>query len=114
MKDYHVHPDYDGYILDFDIAVLEIDPETPMEGFEFVESIKLPPPCFSSCCGVCPPGTVTLTGFGTDDSGRVSETLNQLSQDLTDNESCYVEWGGDITDRMFCVSIDKGSDSCSG
>lgn len=42
------------------------------------------------------------------------DELYEISQKIVDNDSCYLEWGGDITNRMLCADVVDEIDSCSG
>ena len=46
--------------------------------------------------------------------GYYPENLFEIRQEIIDNDSCYLEWDGDITDRMLCAAVENEIDSCSG
>jgi hypothetical protein len=51
---------------------------------------------------------------GLNENGIYPEELYEISQHIVDNDSCYSEWGGDITSRMLCADVVDEIDSCSG
>lgn len=94
-------------------------PATPITGHQHVTAISLPDNCplTQECCGVCLEGSpIQVAGWGTDDSGSLSQYLLQAEKDLFDQEECnrlWDSWGG-VTSRMFCTLVENGIDSCGG
>lgn len=48
------------------------------------------------------------------ENGVYPEELYEIQQTIVDFETCYSEWGGDITRRMLCADVSNEIDSCSG
>lgn len=48
------------------------------------------------------------------ENGQFPLDLYEIQQQIIDNDSCYLAWQGDITDRMMCAAVDNEIDSCSG
>lgn len=51
---------------------------------------------------------------GLNEVGYFPYDLYEIRQEIIDNDSCYLNWGGDITDRMLCAAVENEVDSCSG
>lgn len=51
---------------------------------------------------------------GLNEAGYFPYDLYEIRQEIIDNDSCYLSWGGDITDRMLCAAVENEVDSCSG
>lgn len=135
VTEYVLHPQYDDWTLDNDVAVIRVDvrfafnqrlnflmfsilnlqPSTPLQGHAHVSAIPLPPVCNTACCGVCVDGPqITVAGWGLDDNNQIPENLRQVSKGIHDQADCNRIWGGDITSRMFCTAVEDGRDSCNG
>lgn len=117
---YVMHPGYNRQTIDLDIAVIEIDPATPLEGFTFVTPIRISPICATACCDVCPEGNqIVVAGWGRVDDGSLPEMLRQVSKDIITIESCRdywtgIGWTGGISHSKFCTRVENGRDSCNG
>jgi len=115
---YHLHPGYDRSTIDLDIAVIAVDPTTPLEGFANVVPIPLPPICNTDCCGVCPEGNpITVAGWGRVDDGSLPELLRQVSKDIIPLDLCNEYWSifpHPISHSKFCTRVEDGRDSCNG
>lgn len=48
------------------------------------------------------------------ENGNFPFEMYEIQQPIIDNDSCYLEWQGDITDRMMCAAVENEIDSCSG
>lgn len=59
---------------------------------------------------------LTVSGWGTTDSGEVSKELRQVAVPYVDNETCKASYGKDnITPGMLCAGRKEGGvDSCQG
>jgi secreted trypsin-like serine protease len=62
-ESYSLHPQYDPNWLDFDIALIRVQENTPIQGTN-VQPIRISPPCPTLCCQACEPEDVTITGWG--------------------------------------------------
>jgi len=117
VTEYILHPQYDDWSLDNDIAVIQVDPNTPLSGHPNVSPISLPDNCLLDCCGVCIEGPpITVAGWGADNSGSLPVNLLQIDKDIFDHDECdrlWVGWGG-VTGSMFCTNVENGIDSCGG
>ena len=58
--------------------------------------------------------TVYFYSRGLNEEGYFPNDLFEIHQEIVDNDSCYLNWGGDITDRMLCAAVENEVDSCSG
>jgi len=70
VQRYVNHPQYrtirlsTGQVIwDYDISVIEVDHDTPLDAL-FVQPTILPPTCSSACCGVCEGTVISLAGWG--------------------------------------------------
>jgi secreted trypsin-like serine protease len=137
IDQYTLHPQYDDWTLDNDVAVMRMDVGVKLsfESFTyFLLSSFHSLTHFSKAsrtfhllvfhqtaihCGVCPPGNkITVAGWGVMDvvTRQIPENLLQVQKDIIDHAQCdrdWVEWGG-ITSRMFCTNVENGIDSCQG
>jgi len=114
VNNYILHPQYSRITLDFDIAILQVHPGSPMSGHPNVSPIPLPPVCTAACCGVCPAGPdVIVAGWGRVDDGSLPINLMQVSKGIMSNAQCSNFWRG-ITTRMLCTIVENGIDSCNG
>lgn len=91
-EQYFIHPQFDDWIYDFDVAVVRtIDPFTG-------ENIA-PVPIVNSG-GWLPPGTLgTVAGWGYMEDRIVPEVLQQIDLAVWGQQECYDVWGGDITSK---------------
>lgn len=62
-ESYTLHPQYDPNWLDFDIALIRVQSNTPIRGNN-VQIIPISPPCPNACCDTCENEDVTITGWG--------------------------------------------------
>lgn len=63
VESYILHPQYDNTNLDFDIALLRVQDNSPLEGLNVVP-ITISPACYKPCCHTCDDGDVTIKGWG--------------------------------------------------
>lgn len=106
-----IHPKYDRFMLDYDVAVLKAE-----KSFDcpLIIPASLPKPCLTECCDTCPLTTVRVVGWGYTETGEVADDLLQIKQNIMETTpECEASWG-EITSRQFCVSVEKGTDSCNG
>lgn len=111
---YTLHPKYDIITWDYDVMILEV--LRAFENFPFVQPVPLSKLCLTECCDVCPPTTIRAAGWGiyNMETGQLPTLLQEITQNIMSNEECNLQWDKEITDRMFCVRIDLGIDSCDG
>lgn len=50
-------------------------------------------------CLTLPGMVVRLAGWGYNELQVLPEQLHEIEQSIVDSETCYEEWGGDITSR---------------
>lgn len=111
VKEYMIHPFFDRYMLDYDVAILKAE-----KSFDcpLIVPAPLPEPCSTSCCDTCPETIVRVVGWGYTETGNIADDLLQIKQSVMETSpGCENAWG-EITSRMFCVSVEKGTDSCNG
>lgn len=63
VESYTLHPQYDPFMLDFDVAIIQVQRDTPLQGNNVVP-IPISPTCIHSCCEACEPENVNITGWG--------------------------------------------------
>ncbi|XP_074839616.1 LOW QUALITY PROTEIN: suppressor of tumorigenicity 14 protein homolog [Carettochelys insculpta] len=105
-----VHPRYDHYISDYDIALLEM--ETPVFFSELVQPICLPrsPRVFFY-------GTVCyVTGWGAlKENSYLAKTLQEAKVKIINQSVCNKLYDDLITSRMLCAgNLNGGIDACQG
>jgi len=105
---YELHPDYDPVTLDFDVAVIKI------KGSFASHPIIRPAILANEHCMTTPEMLVRLAGWGFNEHNILPEDLQEIQQCIIDNEVCYEMWGGDITSRMLCATVENNVDSCNG
>ncbi|KAL7037041.1 hypothetical protein ACKWTF_009049 [Chironomus riparius] len=108
VEEYHIHPDYNPLTLDCDAAVMRI-----RGAFWGVPNIR-PVILANEACRTNAGSIVKLAGWGLNEVGYYPNDLFEIHQEIIDNDSCYLNWGGDITDRMLCAAVENEVDSCSG
>lgn len=112
VRRYVLHPQYDDWTLDFDVAIMEV--ERMLEGFPNMRPIALPASCAAACCGVCEPTPIRVAGWGAIESGRLPINLLQVSKTVVNTAACSAAWREPISSRMFCTLVENGRDSCQG
>ena len=106
-----VHPDYDSWSQDNDIALLRLK-----------RGISAPPVALldaSAEASLASAGTLaTVSGWGTLSSGGTSpDALQYVDVPVVSEAECEAAYGaGDITDGMICAgdTVNGGIDSCQG
>lgn len=63
VESYMLHPQYDPFMLDYDVSLIKVQSYTPIEGIN-VKPIPISPVCSSSCCHTCEENDVTISGWG--------------------------------------------------
>jgi len=124
ITEYILHPTYNVIPIDNDIAVMRINPETPLvpsASHPHIALIPLPDlcPATEACCGACPGEVIHVAGWGRDDSGGLPENLLMVHKPIHNHEQCHAQWSAafsdmTITSRMFCTTVEDGIDSCNG
>ncbi|XP_053160411.1 suppressor of tumorigenicity 14 protein homolog isoform X2 [Hemicordylus capensis] len=105
-----VHPYYDQYISDYDIALLEM--EAPVFFNELVQPICLP-----SSPRVFIYGTVCyVTGWGAlKENSQLAKTLQEAKVKIINQNVCMKLYDDLITSRMLCAgNLNGGIDACQG
>ncbi|NWI13077.1 ST14 protein, partial [Crypturellus soui] len=108
IKKIIIHPQYDRYISDYDIALLEM--ETPVFFNELVQPICLP-----STSRVFVYGTVCyVTGWGAiRENSHLAQTLQEARVKIINQSVCNKLYDDLITSRMLCAgNLDGGIDAC--
>jgi secreted trypsin-like serine protease len=106
-----INKDYNSSTNDNDVALLRTKEEL-IDG----QPIKLADAA-TELRFASPPQSVTVTGWGTTDTGDPSVTLKQVSVPLISNTDCNdpVSYDGAVTDNMICAGFSEGGkDSCQG
>lgn len=104
-----VHPDYNAFTSDNDIALLRLAHPANIDAR--VNTIELGP------LPTTPLGApLTVVGWGTTTfGGTISTILLETSVPLRTDTDCHSAYPGEITNTMFCAGFDGGgTDSCQG
>ncbi|XP_066477371.1 suppressor of tumorigenicity 14 protein-like [Tiliqua scincoides] len=105
-----IHPQYDQYISDYDIALLEM--EAPVFFNELVQPICLP-----SSPRVFVYGTVCyVTGWGAlTENSQLAKTLQEAKVKIINQSLCSKLYDNLITSQMLCAgNLNGGIDACQG
>ncbi|XP_026519701.1 suppressor of tumorigenicity 14 protein homolog [Notechis scutatus] len=105
-----VHPNYDQYISDYDIALLEM--EAPVFFTELVQPI-----CLLSSPRVFIYGTVCyVTGWGAvKENSQLTKTLQEAKVKIINQSVCNKLYDYLITSQMLCAgNLNGGIDACQG
>ncbi|XP_043267894.1 trypsin-2-like [Venturia canescens] len=104
------NPQYNGYTIDYDIALFEINDTIKFN--KNVSTIEL------SSVEIPANATVNVTGWGALTEGGLSpEILQQVSVPIVSRQACVAAYAdlNTITPRMICAGLDRGGkDSCQG
>ncbi|XP_058019743.1 transmembrane protease serine 9 [Ahaetulla prasina] len=106
----HKHPFYNGYMLDYDVALLEL--AAPLR---YTSSVR--PICLPDRTHVFSEGRpCIITGWGsTKEGGLVSTRLQKAVVQVIREQDCRRFYPIQISSRMFCAGFPQGGvDSCSG
>ena len=101
-----MHPDYDNYTYDSDIALLELSSLAQYEPIQLISENN-------SLEGL----TGTITGWGKiSEFSASSDVLREVSIPIVSNQTCQAVYLYDnITDNMLCAGcIEGGKDACQG
>jgi len=103
-----VHPDYDTYTIDSDIALLKLaQPATLNDRVQTIDLLQ----------NQAEAGTLsTIIGWGTtSEMGSPSSVLREVSVPLVSHAMCDRVYEGEITENMICAGQAMGGkDSCYG
>ncbi|XP_042336045.1 transmembrane protease serine 9 [Sceloporus undulatus] len=106
-----LHPAYNPALLDFDVALLELNRPLP-----FGKLIQ--PICLPLAVHKFPVGRKCLiSGWGSIREGNASrpETLQRASVGIIDQKTCNVLYNFSLTEQMMCAGFLEGKvDSCQG
>ncbi|XP_049663063.1 transmembrane protease serine 9 isoform X3 [Accipiter gentilis] len=105
------HPLFDPFILDFDVAILEL--ARPLVFSKYIQPVCLPLavqkfPVGKKCI---------ISGWGNLQEGNVTkpEILQKASVGIIDQKTCNFLYNFSLTDRMICAGFLEGKiDSCQG
>ncbi|OQX07261.1 MAG: hypothetical protein BWK80_49705 [Desulfobacteraceae bacterium IS3] len=102
-----VHPAYDGYTGDSDIALLELEEESSRTGISPISD------------NVALEGSESIAvGWGilSDETWEFTSTLQQVLLPIISNETCNEIYEGAVTETMLCAGYEfkGGKDSCYG
>lgn len=103
-----VHGSYDPFLLDYDVAVLKVDP--PITYSNCAQSIAL------GDSEVPDGSSVVVTGWGrTSTGGPISPNLLEVTTEIIGDAICNATYPGEVTDRMICASTSTGGKGpCNG
>ncbi|CAG2224542.1 Trypsin beta,Trypsin delta,Chymotrypsin-like serine proteinase,Trypsin alpha,Chymotrypsin A,Trypsin delta/gamma-like protein CG30031,Chymotrypsin B [Mytilus edulis] len=113
LKDFTMHPDYDGSASGYpnDIAVIEL--ESPLELNENVDKVDMADEDGDFAGVEC-----VISGWGQTGSGSIPETLQDVSMTVLSNSDCSTIWTGSINDGHICIGSDTdisdGRSACFG
>lgn len=108
-----VHEGYDPETSNDDIALVKLGRAATLSSRVALVTLVTP----GEEAAVASDGTVaTVTGWGTTDTGDVSDVLRQVGLPIVSNASCNVAYEGGITANMLCAGGGPlgGKDSCQG
>ncbi|XP_039180309.1 transmembrane protease serine 9 isoform X2 [Crotalus tigris] len=106
----HKHPFYNGYMLDYDVALLEL--AAPLR---YTSAIR--PICLPDRTHVFNEGRpCVITGWGsTREGGLVTTRLQKANVQVIPEQDCRSFYPIQISSRMLCAGFPQGAvDSCSG
>ncbi|CAI5798686.1 transmembrane protease serine 9 [Podarcis lilfordi] len=106
-----LHPSYNPALLDFDVAVLEL--ERPLPFGKVIQPICLPLAVHKFPVG----RKCMISGWGSLQEGNASkpETLQRASVGIIDQKTCNVLYNFSLTEQMICAGfLDGKVDSCQG
>uniref|UniRef100_A0A8C6VB41 Peptidase S1 domain-containing protein n=1 Tax=Naja naja TaxID=35670 RepID=A0A8C6VB41_NAJNA len=106
----HKHPFYNGYMLDYDVALLEL--AAPLRYTSTVRPICLPDRTHIFSEG----RPCVITGWGsTKEGGLTSTRLQKAAVQVIREQDCRRFYPIQISSRMLCAGFPHGGiDSCSG
>ncbi|MCK4709409.1 MAG: serine protease, partial [Gammaproteobacteria bacterium] len=110
VRSIHVHPNYNQFTTDFDIALVEL--ENPVLSITPIQPIS-PLQMASINAG----DMTTIIGFGSTvyPSSNFPDRLQQADVPLITNETCNISYSGSVTSNMLCAGYEiGGTDSCYG
>lgn len=108
-----MHPSYDVYTTDYDIALLKL--KKPVSLTTGVQMIPLASSTNASLYAA--DVSLTVSGWGTTSSGGfTSQYLRKVNVPVVVNTQCNAMYYGEITERMMCAgdTVSGGVDSCQG
>ncbi|XP_041089081.1 suppressor of tumorigenicity 14 protein homolog [Polyodon spathula] len=105
-----VHPQYDQYTSDYDIALLELSASVPFN--EFIQPACVPARShFFSTESSC-----FVTGWGVlVEDGEISSVLQEATVKIISHNTCNKFYDDAVTSRMLCAgNLHGGVDACQG
>uniref|UniRef100_A0A336N3E9 CSON005710 protein n=1 Tax=Culicoides sonorensis TaxID=179676 RepID=A0A336N3E9_CULSO len=103
---YHLHPKYDKYLANYDVAVVSVSPS-------FSGTNIRPIPLVAAGTELSAGTSVLVTGWGYTDSWTVPTNLRVVYIPIVGYDTCKLSWGGNLFPTMFCAGV-SGKDSCDG
>ncbi|XP_061397820.1 trypsin zeta-like [Musca vetustissima] len=110
VKEIIMHENYDPERYDNDIAILVLASPLPLNGFT-IRSIELIDDA------PAPGSETTITGWGAVwEGGPTHHYLQEVKIPVVSHEDCNYDYGGLITEKMFCAGLRGvgGKDACQG
>ncbi|XP_054157647.1 ovochymase-2-like [Oppia nitens] len=102
-----LHDDYDSVSQKNDIAVLRL--QNPIQYNENIEPVCIPPSDLDD------PDGLWVSGWGrTDEGGRTSDRLNEVTLPQYSLAKCENKYAGLVSDKQLCAGGIKGQDACQG
>jgi len=110
ISEIHVHPDYDAFTSDNDIALLKLT--TAATGAAIIPFVDP-----TTALGLPVGDDVTVIGWGDteDPAGTYPDVLREVTVPYVDTTVCNVGLNDQVTDNMMCAGVALGGfDSCQG
>ena len=103
------HPDYNGWELVNDIALMRLDQPVDTSVYS---PVCLPPSASADYTGK----TGWVLGWGrTLESGPQAQVLQELELEVVDDQTCYDKMNGDtFPAQQLCAGGEAGKDGCQG
>jgi secreted trypsin-like serine protease len=111
-----VHPDYDPFTSENDIALLELSAPLILSSTRRTATIAPFTPA-DSAAGLDAPGTPSkITGWGTtSEGGSISNVLKTATVPVISDEEARAAYGDDVADSMLGAGLPEGGiDTCQG
>ncbi|KAF7668839.1 hypothetical protein LDENG_00279660 [Lucifuga dentata] len=105
-----LHPQYDQYTSDYDIALLELS--APVFFNDLVQPVCVPAPSHTFSTGT----SCFVTGWGVlMEDGELASRLQEASVKIINRNTCNKLYDDAVTPRMLCAgNLQGGVDACQG
>ncbi|ODM92674.1 Limulus clotting factor C [Orchesella cincta] len=109
VKAAKIHPSYDYNRVQNDIAIVKLNGTVKLSEY-------ISPVCFPSreMANKQITGTGLISGFGLDETSKITKILNYARLPVTQNQICNYALGKELTSVEFCAGYSSGSSVCSG